>query len=54
MEEATKYQTTKCPSCGSKETHVIKTEKPVGKIKIRRHRCLSCGETFKSSEEETG
>ena len=40
------YTRTRCPACGGTDTVVLQTRRP-----IRRHRCRSCGETFKSREE---
>lgn len=36
---------TRCPECGSAETRVTKTRRPV-----RYHRCNDCGASFKSTE----
>ena len=35
----------KCPECGSENTKVISTRRP-----IRHHKCRDCGAAFKSSE----
>jgi ssDNA-binding Zn-finger/Zn-ribbon topoisomerase 1 len=39
------YQVIRCPGCGSGDTHVTSTRRP-----IRHHKCDGCGECFKSSE----
>ena len=39
------YATTACPKCGSKQTRVTSTRKP-----IRHHKCDGCGTAFKSFE----
>ena len=41
----TYYHVVRCPSCGSKDTKVTSTRKP-----IRHHKCKECGHCFKSTE----
>lgn len=40
------YKVVKCPECGSKDTKVTSTRRP-----IRHHKCKSCEHCFKSVEE---
>lgn len=40
------YHVVRCPSCGSKNTKVSSTRRP-----IRHHKCKDCEHNFKSEEE---
>jgi len=40
------FRPVRCPDCGSAETRVTSTRKP-----IRHHKCIACGKAFKSCEE---
>jgi len=40
------YHVVRCPECGSAETKVTSTKRP-----IRRHKCRECGAPFKSVEK---
>lgn len=46
-----RYAATTCPNCGSTQTRVTSSPRPVGQTKIRRHQCRECGEKFKSFEK---
>ena len=43
--QALTYHLVRCPACQSDNTRISSTRRPV-----RYHRCLDCGETFKSVE----
>lgn len=40
------YHVVRCPVCHSDRTHIVSTERP-----LRRHKCQSCGQPFKSIED---
>lgn len=37
------FETGRCPSCGSEQTRIERTRKP-----LRRHKCMDCGATWRS------
>lgn len=47
------YYVTRCPKCNSRATKIVSSPKAVGDMpRIRRHKCKTCGNTFKSVERE--
>jgi len=45
------YVRIRCPECHSDRAPVQHTDPIVNKLRIRHHRCGTCGHTFKSVED---
>ena len=50
-DQMVRYIRLRCPKCGSVQVPVQHTNPEVDSKIIRHHKCLGCGRTFKSVEE---